>query len=307
MRNLSLDYFRIFLAFLIILIHTEFLIKTNPDIGYLLVNGVFRLAQPIFLIISGYYFYSIKNFVDFKSWIIRLSALYVIWMIIYSPFWFSFEKILPTLFNIFFGYFVLWYVIGVLLAGIILYCIRNLDIKFLLIVSISLYVVGYIIQTIGGLHLFSGFVDKVMNFTPFYRNFLFKCLPLMIIGFSIRKIDLDKKIYPSFILIIMMVIITMFESYINYKYIGVGKGMDFLLTSLIVCPLIFIYVKNKEIYGKKSNFLKISVALYLVHPLMIKLYNYYEFSFNYYIFVTLTSLILGFIIVAINKRFKYIL
>ncbi|WP_436906003.1 acyltransferase family protein [Acinetobacter johnsonii] len=307
MRNLSLDYLRIILAFMIILIHTKFLSQTYVEISYLLVNGVFRLAQPIFLIISGYFFYKVSNFSDFKIWFKRLAILYLIWTLIYFPIWFSFDFSLGFIINIFFGYFVLWYIVGVLLASLILFYIRNYETKKLIYIAFSLYSIGYIIQLVGGMHILSGLLDKAINYIPVYRNFLFKCLPFMILGFCINKINLDDRISPPFYLIIILVILTILESYINYIILDGNKGMDFLMISLIACPLLFIYFKKKKIMGKKSDFLKISIALYLIHPLVMKIYNYFNFNFNYYIFVIIFSLFFGLILVLLNRKIKYLL
>lgn len=307
MRNLSLDYLRIVLAFMIILIHTKFLSETYTEISYILVNGVFRLAQPIFLIISGYFLYKVNNLSDFKIWLKRLAILYLIWTLIYLPFWFSLDLSLGFIQNIFFGYFVLWYIVGVLLAGIILFYIRNYETKKLIYIAVSLYTIGYIIQLIGGMHILSGLLDKAINYIPVYRNFLFKCLPFMILGFCINKIKLDEKITPPIYIIIILLILTVLESYVNYIILDGNKGMDFLMISLIACPLLFIYFKQKKIMGRKSDFLKISIALYLIHPLVMKMYYYFNFNFNYYIFVIIFSLIFGLFLVLINRKFKYLL
>ena len=47
MRNLSLDYFKVFLAFCVVCLHGGFFYDINEVIGYLHVNGLFRIAVPL--------------------------------------------------------------------------------------------------------------------------------------------------------------------------------------------------------------------------------------------------------------------
>lgn len=68
--------------------------------------------------------------------------LYMIWMLIYIPRWFSLDNLPLTLVKLFFGYFNLWYVVGGFYASIILYFIRNLEFKSLIGLAFSLYFIG---------------------------------------------------------------------------------------------------------------------------------------------------------------------
>ena len=56
MRNLSLDYMKVLLAFFIIFIHAGLFYDFDESLSYIFVNGVFRIAVPLFFIINGYYF-----------------------------------------------------------------------------------------------------------------------------------------------------------------------------------------------------------------------------------------------------------
>ena len=48
-RNIRLDYFRIILSLLVITIHAQFLFSENSLIGWLISNGIARIAVPCFL------------------------------------------------------------------------------------------------------------------------------------------------------------------------------------------------------------------------------------------------------------------
>ena len=59
MRNLSLDILKIIMAFFVVFLHMHLFKEVYPSLSYVLVNGLFRLGVPTFLIISGYYFFFI--------------------------------------------------------------------------------------------------------------------------------------------------------------------------------------------------------------------------------------------------------
>ena len=65
MRNLSLDYLKVFLAVCVVFLHGGWLYDINELVGYLHVNGLFRIAVPLFFIINGYYFYNISSLSSF--------------------------------------------------------------------------------------------------------------------------------------------------------------------------------------------------------------------------------------------------
>ncbi|HCW3713432.1 TPA: acyltransferase family protein, partial [Acinetobacter baumannii] len=220
MRNLSIDYLKVLLAFLVILLHLNILSEINPDIGYILVNGLFRLAVPLFLIITGFYFVNVNTIDKFKNWFIRVFILYAIWMIFYSPFWFKISNLSGIFINAFMGYFVLWYLIGVIFAGTLLYSLRNVKTSVLLAFALCLYIIGYTMQQIGNLHLFSGFVDKVLNWHPISRNFIFDCFPFLTIGFLIKKFNIGLKYKPSIIIVLFSIVLVLIESRLNYVFIS---------------------------------------------------------------------------------------
>ena len=142
-RNLSIDVLKVILSLFVVFLHMNFLKETQPLVSNLLVNGVFRMAVPIFLVITGFYFFYINNLSKLKKWLIRTFFLYAIWMVIYINYWQDNDQIL---FTIFFGYHHLWYLIGTFYSGIILYLLRNKNTYFLFFLALFLFGIGYSIQ-----------------------------------------------------------------------------------------------------------------------------------------------------------------
>ena len=56
-RNISLDLLKLGMAFMVVGIHAGFMADINPLVKYLTVDGLFRIAVPVFLIINGFFFY----------------------------------------------------------------------------------------------------------------------------------------------------------------------------------------------------------------------------------------------------------
>ncbi|MCK0923742.1 acyltransferase family protein [Acinetobacter pittii] len=313
MRNLSIDYLKVLLAFLVVLLHLNILGEHSPELGYVLVNGLFRLAVPLFLIITGYYFLSVNNIDKFKNWFFRVFLLYAIWMIFYSPFWFKISNLSGIFINAFMGYFVLWYLVGVIFAGTLLYAMRNLKTNVLLAFALCLYIIGYAIQQIGNLHLFSGFVDKILNWHPISRNFIFDCFPFLTLGFLIKKLNIDLIFKPSLKLVLFSILLVIIESRLNYLFISKEESLDHIIAMIFAAPMIFIYVKNLKIMGENKNLALFSTAIFLIHPFFMLLYSFMSahgillIQIPKELFVIILSIVAGIVLLLINKRFKYIL
>lgn len=303
MRNLSIDVLKIILAFFVVFLHMHLLKDSYPLVNYLSVNGFFRIGVPVFLIITGYYFYYINTKEKLKKWLIRTFLLYIIWTFIYISYWKD-DEILLTLI---FGYHHLWYLIGTFFSGILLFIVRNKSVKTLMILLISLFLIGYVIQILGNMHYFKGEQDSLLNKYFLYRNFLYVCFPFLTIGFLINKLKLNiSKFKYSGFLVAFSVVLVILESFLTYKLIG-SESSDLLLSLLFACPLLFLYCKNINIKTDSKILASFSTAIYLVHPLIMKSIYFIELkSFKTLIFlVVLVSL--SFTLVFVNKKLKYLL
>lgn len=305
MRNLAVDVLKIILAFFVVFLHMHLLRDFYPSLSYVLVNGLFRIGVPVFLIITGYYFYHVDDINKLKKWLIRIFLLYSIWSIIYIPFW----KEGKVFINILFGYHHLWYLIGTFFAGIILFLLKNKSPQFLILTILFLFGCGYMIQMLGNLHYFNGELDVALNLFPSYRNFLFVCFPFLGIGFLIKKLNIDVKQKPSLLLVTGSVALVVLEAFFNYKVIGLDKkeSIDLLISLLIACPILFLYCKSIPVKTDSKILASISTAIYLVHPLIMEwIFNLHLPSFEFVIFIAVL-LIVSLILVLINRKIKYLL
>ncbi|MFV5507396.1 acyltransferase family protein [Acinetobacter sp. 197] len=309
-RNLSLDILKIFLAFFVVFLHTKIFLDISQQTSFILVQGLFRIAVPLFLIITGYYFFLINSRKQFIRWLSKVLILYIIWSLFYSPFWIS-SNIYSFIFNILNGYYVLWYLSGTAISGCLLYALRNIKSFYLISLTVLLFFFGCILQTLGNMHILSPFFDKLLNFNPVHRNFLFVCFPFLTMGYLINKhnhfIKDNIKIKAWMIPFLILLIIT--ESLINFNFISNTEGLDQLFSLLLVAPLIFLFFLNLNIKGKSKNIATLSTAIYLIHPFFILLLDEYFQNQNTLLslIVLMLSIVSGFFLVFINKKLKYIL
>lgn len=307
MRSLSIDLLKIVLAVFVVCLHMHVLRDSYPSLSYVLVNGLFRIGVPVFLIISGYFFYFVDDVSRLKKWSVRILLLYIIWSVIYFPLWKEDDS---YLLNILFGYHHLWYLIGTFFSGLLLFALRNTSPKILITMIVFLFCCGYTIQFLGNSHYFSGETDALMNAFPSYRNFLFVCFPFLAIGFLIRKLEIDVKRKPSLLLVIASVLLIIFEAFLNYRMFKLSQkeSIDLLFSLLIACPLLFLYCKNITVKTDSKILASISTAIYLIHPLLMEFIykSAYIMQFQDVIF-TVVLIITSLILVFINRKVKYLL
>lgn len=303
-RNLSIDVLKIILAFFVVFLHMNFLKETYPALSYILVNGLFRIAVPVFLVITGFYFFHIDNKVKRKKWLFRTFLLYAIWMLIYISYWKDNEQIWLT---VIFGYHHLWYLIGTFFSGIILYFLRNQSSRLLIALAVGFFLLGYGVQVLGNFHYFKNENDSVLNMYLLYRNFLFVCFPFLTIGFLINKHKVDLSEYKnSSLLVILSVLCVVAEAFFNYKNIS-SESTDILFSLIFASPLLFLYCQKIYVKTTSKILASISTAIYVVHPLIMKS-DFYKDIESYKILIFIAILIpVSFGLVYLNKKLKYLL
>ena len=304
-RNLTIDILKIVLAFFVVFLHMNFLKDSYPTISYVMVNGLFRIAVPVFLVITGFYFLHIDHLKKLKKWLFRTFLLYAIWMLIYISYWKDDEQIILT---VVFGYHHLWYLIGTFFSGVILFLLRKQSSLLLIFLSIFLFAVGYAVQILGNLHYFEKEQDSVLNMYLLYRNFLFVCFPFLTIGFLISKHHTALSEYgQTSILLILAVCCVISEGFVNYFWIS-SESTDILFSLIFTCPLVFLFFKNLYIKTNSKILANLSTAIYVVHPLIMKSTLYTEIQSPYKILIFLAILIpVSFALVYVNKKLKYLL
>lgn len=304
-RNLTIDVLKIVLAFFVVFLHMNFLKETLPTLSYVFVNGLFRIAVPVFLVITGFYFFHIDDFKKLKKWLFRTFILYAIWMCLYIFYWKDSDQIFLT---IIFGYHHLWYLIGTFLSGILLYFLRKQSSGMLISLAVIFFLTGYCVQVLGNLHYFDKEKDAVFNIYLLYRNFLFVCFPFLTIGFLINKHQIDLSKYKnSYLFVVLSILFVFAEAFFNYYWVS-SENTDILFSLLFACPLVFLYFKNIYIKTNSKVLANLSTAIYVVHPMIMKSTFYTEMQSSFKVLIFLVILIsVSFVLVYLNNKLKYLL
>lgn len=261
-RNLAVDALKCCLAIMVVGLHTNLFHGLSGGLNSIAVNGAFRVAVPIFFVLAGYYFYSINTLQKFKSWAKRLIILYAFWMVVYVPFYyptfdmFTMLNSTPLLATLAFGFFHLWYVIGMLMGGALLWLIRDWRAKPLLLVAGVLYVLGVAIQ-----YTQHYLVPAIPLYA--YRNFLFFALPMMAIGLAMKKNDFSGVATKTLCLgLAAGLVLLMTEVLLARKYWG---GFDMYLSLIVICPILFALALRVNIQGHFPGLAIMSSVIYFSH------------------------------------------
>jgi len=316
-RNIALDILKLSMAFMVVGLHAGFLGDFTPLGQYLTVNGLFRIAVPIFLIINGFYFYSTLAKNKQINWLKRVLILYIVWMVFYSYFWFSipdfsFVGLVNIARKVIIGYHHLWYISGMIGAAIILLILRGLPSSILTISIMLTFSGGVLIQYLGNYHIFEGkILDKLFNYHWFHRNMLLFSYPFFCIGYLINKHSLHKLLSfkSAGVLSVLGLLILLGESYVNYYQEGRDGGFDNFFSLLLACPFVFILFMKINISGKSKNIALYSSAIYFIHSFLLSvLRNFTELeATSLTLSVILTSAVASYFIIKANDRLKFIL
>lgn len=312
-RNFSLDILKLCLAFMVVGLHSGFLNEISTVGNVLTVQGLFRIAVPLFLIINGYYFSSITNLTALITWVTRVGALYAFWMIFYSYFWFrpdSFSVIetVKLIHTILVGYHHLWYLSGMIGAGILMFLLRN-NMRNASCIAALCFFVGVVIQYIGNYHIVEHeFVDKLFNMTFIHRNFLFLAFPFFFIGFYLKQNSLRISTSYLYTIAIFGTLFLLIESFYNYSNPMNDGGFDNFISLVIICPALFLIALNSKKKNTTKTFALLSTGVYFIHPIWLIILRKFTFLGDYGTLLTFVCLVLsvisGLVLIKIKDRTK---
>lgn len=305
------------MAFMVVGLHAGFLSDYSKSGEFLFVNGIFRIAVPIFFIINGYYFYSSLDNNTQVTWLKKIVTLYLVWMAFYAPIWFVIpysksEPIANILITSIIGYHHLWYISGLIGAALLLMLLKNINTLTMTALIILTFLIGVIIQYSGNYHVFKDpKIDNVLNTTWVHRNFIFLSFPFFCTGFFIKKYSLHNKIPTKTVTIGVIVgaIFLVTESYVNYYSPLRNGAFDNYFSLFLICPSIFIYFQQNQISGETKNIGLYSSAVYFIHPfslLLLKKFTQYQGAILT-LFGVMTSILISYFIIQLNRKIKFLL
>ena len=313
-RNKFLDILKVVAAIFVVCSHCHTFYDQNVFLYQITSNGFLRIAVPFFFTINGYFIFDIFEKKKIYNWIKKVLLMYVVWMIIYSFYWFNIDKIftISTLKTLITGFSHLWYLIALLMGGVILFLLRKLSTSKLIVLSLLALTCGLIIQYVGYIYINSenNYLNKIVLHSVLHRNFLFFAFPMLTAGYLLRRENILTKVNKktAIRLFVLGLILLYLEVYISYYFFSTDYIHNLRFTFIILGPAIFI-MANKYTFkiNLESKFIsQYATLIYLVHPLFIGyLYKTFALTPTYLTLATLTfSLILAAILTLLKRRYN---
>ncbi len=306
MRNASLDIFKLILSFFVIGIHCNFLSDYNESTSFYLNEGLFRIAVPFFILVTGYYFDRIETPKQLFNWALRIFILFVFWTLVYFPIWNKEPKLIIKAILAGNGYAHLWYVIHMMIAGVIFYYIKKYKFFNNLFFPILLFSLGCIIQY-SFTYSHNETIHKFFRFAMMlYRNFLFVGLPFLMIGYYLKQ----NKSKGNWKLLVLSFLLYFSEVSVNYM---LSRGypnpiFDISFTLIIITPLIFLSIKQLQIpFNNGKQIALMASAVYFSHLWILNFLTSFgiQDSIHKWLITCLLSVLLSFPIIYVNSKLPY--
>lgn len=315
MRNISIDLLKVLLSFFVMFIHLKLLNTYQPEISYFLVNGIFRVAVPTFLVINGYFLFPVIGTEKFRTQIKKLLILYVTWMIIYAKFWLFNDNPIELIITFFFGYHLLWYIPGLILSALLLNSVRQFKTTYLLSLSIALLTFGFLIQNLINTSESHTGTGSELEKIVLYRNFIFDCFPFLCVGYLINKCDIVKRMHktPTYLILfalILSIVAFSLESWLNLSKFGQDRPIDLFLSALPLSAILFFTFIRTTIMGKTKIMSNFATAIFFTHLLCIiiakKIFNtlHIENELCFYVLTIILAAIASISLAKIKEKYK---
>lgn len=333
------DIAKLIMSIIIIAVHTNPLNSISEVSNFYLVNTLGRIPVPIFFAIAGYLLYSklkkqpnnYKKIV--KSYLKRISIIYIIWSVIYfipymhtNPSLLRVIKFIPRLLTK--GvYSQLWYM-QALIVGVFLstYLNKKIGLKKTLIVSLILYAIGLIIvpyfSLVSRIITIPNIINKIILKEGYKvgRNGLFFGMFFITLGGYISsnyKVANNKKYIVGLILsVISLLIETTMIKKIGGQYWALQISLIPLSYNLLILMLNINETSNKQCNTKKIRIM--SFLIYLIHEWIHFAYSilieksivpeFLKNSLVAYIVIAIVTIFLSELIINLSNKpkFKYL-
>ena len=336
-RNAVIDMTKFIMSILVVSIHVN---PFDGELGFIVQNIIARIADPMFFILTSYFFFNKIKKQGFKydillNYLKRIGILYVISILFYSPYIINnylygkygfFILLKDILFSGPKGIGTLWFLPATQLSIVLcFFCSKYLGNKVSILISFALYVPSILsteyvafYNKISILNIFSKLIHII--FGEYYNGLTFGFF-FCVIGmfFSYGKIKFEEK--KNKIMFIISIISIFVEAYI-VRIFNLGNDYwalisliptSICLTNLIINTNVFIpnnYKKIMNLFGKSS------VTIYIFHILFKDIFDrLFASTFCMYEVTTIrfTIVVLSVVLFSIttiklsyNKRFSFL-
>ena len=284
--KINIDICRFIAALMIVAIHIYPFSSFSEDIDYIITRVIFRIAVPLFLMITGYYILpkALPNKEVIKTYSNKIIKLYVISIIIYIPIniyngYFYEFNIFSFLKDLFINgtFYHLWYFPALMLGlWITYYLLKKVNLKIVGIIVIILYIIGIFGDNYFGIIKNTDILNTIYK-TLFYlfdytRNGLFYTPIFLYIGYLIYKKKFTINNKHNLLLISLNLLFLIIEGILLYLY-KIPKHNSMYFSLIPLSFLLFNFIIN-NIGSSNKELRNISSWLYILHPLFIAITHF---------------------------------
>ncbi|MBM3604343.1 MAG: acyltransferase [Alphaproteobacteria bacterium] len=261
-RSSALDPLRLILSVCVVAIHGVHAGPLPSMLRQVTVNGMFRLAVPIFALISGYFFVNAIRQGRARPYVARLCSLYAIWMVIYLP---NYAALIETpkdaVRMAIFGFFHLWFMPGLIFSAVLIWALMRMGAGLRIIATLAA------VAALTGLTLqFLELSGRAQVGVDYYRNGPFFILPYFAAGYVLSAGSHRLTSWrPSWAIVAVALAAVAAESVVWSWIAGGEAGVDHLLTLWGAAPILFLAALNREGIGHGKAIASVAAFIYFIH------------------------------------------
>ncbi len=269
-RNRAVDVLKLILALMVVGIHANPFAPLGRTAILLTGDGLFRLAVPVFLLFNGYFLQAALLRGRGWGYVRHAAQLYVLWMLLYLPLYYPLlaaRGLWPNLRTLLFGYWHLWYLAGMVLAGALIVLIQAWPSRRLAWLMTCSFL-GGILVTYG---MAFGLItpNKAIFSDPLLanRNPVFLCLPFMLAGLLIAREDLAARFDLSRLqlLTLLGIALTLAESLLIARFAFKGVAHDNMLALGLAAPCLMLLALKSRTSLKGRALGDYASGIYFIH------------------------------------------
>lgn len=322
-EKLNLDVFRLIASFMVVAIHVYPFVSLNENIDYIFTRVIFRIAVPLFLMITGYYVISksINDIDVLKRFTLKTIKLYLISILIFLPLnlynhYFLDNSVVMILKDIVINgtFYHLWYFPALILGLWITYfLIKYLKQGFCISIILILYIIGLFGDTyygiVSNIPILKQFYQFIFMISDYTRNGLFYVPMFLYIGYMSKNCENKLSYERNIIYIIIFLLLMIIEGYLLY-YFNIPRHSSMYVFLLPLSYFIFnLLIFNYK--GQNKMVRDYATWIYILHPFfivvvrviskLIHLNILIDNSFIYYIYVLLLTIFFIFVITKVKE------
>lgn len=264
-RSSAVDPLRMVLAISVVGLHTGFPEAAGETLRQILINGLYRIAVPVFTVISGYFFLNSIQSGRAIPYIRRILTLYAIWMLVYLPIWGpELTSVRHAVVTVIFGYYHLWFLPGIAVGAAIILALTRLQVppKGLAALALVCAAMGITLQ-------YLVIVGRIAIPLDYYRNGLFVIFPYFAIGYLMAATGFKPHARHAMLVAAIAIAAVLMESLIWFRIADGGFGIDTMVSLYVAAPAIFLAALGSRWRGRGKDMASMAAFVYFAHVMVM--------------------------------------